>query len=90
MLKDTIPPALSIPFNIFNIGVELEGFNLSAPVKYFDVVMTLFEFKNKILVGSGTRIPLFTCRRQDWALNDDILDTFDRMNATNWLCPSVE
>lgn len=42
MLKDTIPPPLTIPFSTFNIGVELEGFNLSAPLKYFDVVMTLF------------------------------------------------
>lgn len=90
MLKDTIPPPLTIPFSTFNIGVELEGFNLSAPLKYFDVVMTLFQFKNKILVSGGTRIPLSTCRRQDWALNEDILGNFDRMNATNWLCPSVE
>lgn len=86
--KDSIPPTLELPFNTFNIGVELEGFNLSSPVQYFDIVMTLFEFKGKIL-DKTTKIPLSTCRREDWALNEAILGNFDRMKATNWLCPDV-
>ena len=39
--KDAILPRLNLSFSTFNIGVELEGFNLSAPLQYFDVVMTL-------------------------------------------------
>ncbi len=34
-------------------------------------------------------MPLSACRREDWAINDDILGNFDRMNATNWLCPNI-
>jgi len=51
--------------------------------------MTLYSFQNKELQGGGTRVPLSMCRREDWAVNDDILGNFDRMNATNWLCPSI-
>ena len=34
------------------------------------------------------KVPLAACRREDWAVNDDVLGNFDRMNGSNWLCPN--
>ena len=32
-------------------------------------------------------IPLEMCREEDWAINDEIRQTFNRMAGNNWLCP---
>ena len=55
--EDSIPPRLTLPFDTFNIGIELAGLNLSSTVQYFDVVMTQKVFKNKIF-QSNNQIPL--------------------------------
>ena len=63
--------------------------NLSATVKYFDVVMTQKIFKNKTFIANN-EVPMTVCNRSDWNLTSNILGNFDRMNATNWLCPDTK
>jgi len=31
---------------------------------------------------------LSQCKREDWNYSVDILDSFDKMGGSNWLCPN--
>jgi hypothetical protein len=75
------------PDKNFMFGLEVWHHNLSSPVRYFDVSVSLFTG------GGGYQVPtqvhLVQCTREHWASMPDLLTKFDKLKMSGWLCPPI-
>jgi hypothetical protein len=74
--KDSSPTASTLTVGAasnFMIAVELWGVNMSAPVRYFDVLMIQLSTLNGQREYNYSLIPLETCTRDHWAMFPEIV-----------------
>jgi hypothetical protein len=71
------------------MAVELWGVNMSAPIRYFDVLMIQLSTANGQREYNFSLIPLETCTREHWAAFPNIAADYDRLAMSSWLCPPI-
>jgi hypothetical protein len=76
------------PQSMFMFGVSINSINLSAPVRYFDIFLELYE-QSDTEVEERVELPLQQCTREHWNSFPDLLERFDALGVSNWLCPAV-
>jgi hypothetical protein len=83
----TLTTITASPEDNFMFGIEIWHQNLSSPVRYFDVYMSLF------IGGGGSQVPLqlnlVQCTKEHWASMPDVVGKFDKLRMSAWLCPPI-
>ena len=89
--KDSVPSLTQImasPDDNFMFAVEVQGYNLSSEYRYFDVVFDQIQSS----YGSNyvhTPYSLEPCTKAHWAMLPSVVDSFEKIKASNWLCPTL-
>ena len=68
-------------------AIQIGGLNLSAPIKYFDIM----GIKDTAESGASnkTMIVLEQCTREHWSSLPSVVDRFDALGVSGWLCSPI-
>jgi len=83
----TLTNLIPSPDQNFMFGIKIGGLNLSAPIKYFDVVGTQSTAQSDIV--NSTNIILEQCTREHWRSLPSVIDRFEALGVSSWLCPPI-
>ena len=75
-----------MPGKSFMFGVEIWHYDLNSNPRYFDVNMVHGHLDTGHHTNSSLNIPLEPCTRDHWSEYPSILEGYNRLNMSYWLC----
>lgn len=75
------------PDNNFMFAIEIWRHNLSSPTRYFDI--TFLGYASNAGVGDPISLPLESCTKEHWSSMPDVVNNFDKLGMSGWMCPPI-
>lgn len=86
-----VDPSLTVitahPDHNFMFAIEVWRQNLSAPVRYFDVVSVFYY--EEYGISTTIDMPLVQCTHEHWSSMPELVNNFDKLQISGWLCPPL-
>lgn len=74
----------------FMFGINLFGFDLTSPLKMFDIKLYQESYSPIFNLINRTDVPLVPCSLSHFSFNDKIMKSFFDLNMSKGLCPLLD